>query len=158
MQFFFSFTLYHAYSKVGRGNLALRHSVTQYAPIFSRHCVLNGGTQNRIFALIINHLCPECESNPQPSCCSHTLVLLRHDSLICKYICKIWLYNVRIITSTLIQSISEFICSILSFKNKLFFFNYRNCFIDLIMCLWLLKDRNTCLFCVKTRTKLRTQS
>ena len=33
IHFFFSFTLYPTHSRVGRGNLVLRHSVPQFPPI-----------------------------------------------------------------------------------------------------------------------------
>ena len=49
-KYYISFTLYPALSRVGRGNQMLRDSVPHIPPIFSRHCVLNGGTQRRDFA------------------------------------------------------------------------------------------------------------
>ena len=48
---FFSFTLYPANSRVGRGNI--RHSVPHFPPNFSRHSVLSGNTQPRAFALVL---------------------------------------------------------------------------------------------------------
>ena len=44
-------TLYPLYSRVDRENLVIRHSVLQF-PKFWTHCVLNGGTQRRAFALL----------------------------------------------------------------------------------------------------------
>ena len=46
--FFYSFSLYSACSKVGRGSLVLKHSTFRW-----RHCTLSGGTQHR--ALPVHH-------------------------------------------------------------------------------------------------------
>ena len=44
-----SFTLYAAHSRVGRGNLILRHSIPHFSPKSGviAHC--SGGTQRRVF-------------------------------------------------------------------------------------------------------------
>ena len=41
-----SFTLYPAHSRVGKGNLMLRHSVLHFQPNFWKHFVLSGRTQH----------------------------------------------------------------------------------------------------------------
>ena len=39
--------MYPAYSRVGRGNLVLRHSRSPLSAEFWKHCVLSGGIQHR---------------------------------------------------------------------------------------------------------------
>ena len=47
-----SFTLYPAHSRVGSGNIVIRHSAPHFPSNFSRHYALSGGTQRRTFALV----------------------------------------------------------------------------------------------------------
>ena len=44
--------LHPPHSRVGRGNLVLKHSVPHFLLNFSKHCVLSGRTQRRAFALL----------------------------------------------------------------------------------------------------------
>ena len=55
-----SFTLYPAHSRVGRGNLVLKHSIPHFYAEFWRHWVLSGGTQRHALP---RHQCEEMKIN-----------------------------------------------------------------------------------------------
>ena len=58
--------MYPAYNRVFRGNLVLRHFVPHFQPNFSRHCVLNGGTQRRGFSCQTEEMKILINNNPFP--------------------------------------------------------------------------------------------
>ena len=53
---FFSFTLYLADTRVGRGNLVLKHSVSYFSPNSGGIAYVSGGTQPRALP---QHLCED---------------------------------------------------------------------------------------------------
>ena len=76
--FFISFTLYPVYSRVGKGNIVLRHSVPNIPLNLSRHCLLNE----------LNGFWPKCHSEEMKICyCAMTAYLYSFNILI---ECNLW--------------------------------------------------------------------
>ena len=50
-----SFTLCPAYSRVGKGNLVLKHFVPHFLPNLSKHCALSGGIHAGLMSLVLEY-------------------------------------------------------------------------------------------------------